>query len=93
MRKMGVALASVTAALVLAAPMGAQAGVTCKWVKGWCPHEDFVVRRESEHGSPDHDRDHGSDKTHSVPEPGTLMLLAAGVTAVGGAALRRKNKK
>lgn len=86
MRKMGVALASVTAALVLAAPMGAQAGVTCKWVKSWCPASDFVVRGESDH-------DHGSDKTHSVPEPGTLMLLAAGVTAVGGAALRRKNKK
>jgi hypothetical protein len=80
MRKMGIALASVTAALVLAAPMGAQAGVTCKWVKSWCPADDFVVRGESE-------------KRHSVPEPGTLMLLAAGVTAVGGAALRRKNKK
>jgi len=84
MRKMGVALASVTAALVLAAPMGAQAGVTCKWVKSWCTSDNFVVHEESEHES---------DKRRSVPEPGTLMLLAAGVTAVGGAALRRKNKK
>ena len=80
MRKMGVALASVTAALVLAAPMGAQAGVTCKVVRSWCTADNFVVREESE-------------KARSVPEPGTLMLLAAGVTAVGGAALRRKNKK
>ena len=80
MRKMGVALASVATALVLAAPMGAQAGVTCRVVKSWCTTDNFVVHEES-------------DKTRSVPEPGTLMLLAAGVTAVGGVALRRKNKK
>jgi len=75
---MGVALASVTAALVLAAPMGAQAGVTCKMVKSWCTADRFE-REES--------------TTRSVPEPGTLMLLAAGVTAVGGAALRRRKSK
>ena len=86
MRKMGVALASVTAALVLAAPMAAHAGVTCRLVKSWCAHDNFVVHEESEKG-------YESDKRRSVPEPGTLMLLAAGVTAVGGAALRRKNKK
>lgn len=38
----------------------------------------------------------GSDpngSSTSVPEPGTLMLLAAGVTAIGGAALRRRRLK
>ena len=45
----------------------------------------------------DHDGgDKGSNPNGSptsVPEPGTLVLLAAGVTAIGGAALRRRRLK
>lgn len=45
-----------------------------------------------ENGNPTSAPSAGAPST-SVPEPGTLMLLAAGVTAIGGAALRRRRSK
>jgi hypothetical protein len=84
MRQVGLALA-VTALMALGAPI-AEAGATCKIIPSWCPG-DSSTKGESHNGTI------GTTRT-SVPEPGTLMLLAAGVTAVGSAVYRRrKNKK
>jgi len=60
----------------------AEAGASCKWVKTWCPHE-------TKH----YDNDGHPGKPHPVPEPATLMLLGAGVSAVGAAVLRNRKKK
>jgi PEP-CTERM motif len=71
MRKMGLALGAVVALIALAAPT-AEAGVSCKMVKSFCPDDVRPVKRTS------------------VPEPATLLLLGAGVTAVGAAVARRR---
>jgi hypothetical protein len=60
----------------------AEAAVTCKILQSMCAD----IRQAEKF-------DHAQAPT-SVPEPATLMLLGAGVTAVGAAvARRRKNKK
>ena len=85
MRKTALALIAATGiAAICAAP--AQAFSTCSSVHSWCgPSESNKgTTRDGAPGA-------GSGTTTtSVPEPGTLVLLAAGVAAVGGAALRRK---
>lgn len=80
MRQLGWAL-SVTG-LMLIGLQGAEAGVTCKIVPGWCPAHDNNSNVNTAGGKPT-----------SVPEPATLMLLGAGVSAVGAAALRRRKQK
>jgi len=85
MRQVGLAFAAVATLMALGAPI-AEAGVTCKIIPSWCPG-DSSAKTENKNGTI------GTPRT-SVPEPGTLMLLAAGITAVGGAVYRRrKNKK
>ena len=80
MRKLGWALIGVTAFTAFGLQT-AVAGETCKIVPSWCPAD-----RDTGHGE--------QARATSVPEPATLMLLGAGVSAVGAAALRRrKNKK
>jgi PEP-CTERM motif len=62
----------------------AHAAVTCSIIPSWCPAGE----------SGDQSNNKGdSHPRKSVPEPGTMMLLAAGVTAVGGAVWRRKRAK
>jgi hypothetical protein len=66
----------------------ADAGVSCKMVRSWCP---AVLKADIHHGAPKGDDDRAPT---SVPEPEMLALLGAGAAAVGAAALRRrKNKK
>ena len=88
MRKTALALIAVAGvAAVVGAPV-ANATATCFAVRSWCGPEknDKVTVHESSYVA---DKKPGT----SVPEPGTLVLLAAGVTAIGGAALRRRRAK
>ena len=91
MRKTALALIAATGmAAILGAPV-ANAFSTCSSVHSWCGDKENnkgTNREGSPAGSPGTGT--GTTTTTSVPEPGTLVLLAAGVTAIGGAALRRK---
>lgn len=87
MRQVGLAFVAVMALMALGAPL-AEAAITCKIIHSMCPDDRSSNEDHNHNGGTT-----GTEKT-SVPEPGTLMLLAAGVTAVGGAVYRRrKNKK
>jgi hypothetical protein len=82
MKQTRLALISV-AALMAFGVSTAEAAITCSIHKSMCAD----IERADKHNGRD-------QAPTSVPEPATLMLLGAGVTAVGAAvARRRKNKK
>ena len=90
MRQTSFALVAVAVLMGLGAPI-AEAGVTCKIIRSWCPSDNSTKRPDA---SVNNSNGNGNSNKTSVPEPGTLLLLAAGVSAAGAAVYRRrKNKK
>jgi PEP-CTERM motif len=87
MRKTALALIAVAGVAAVVAAPAANAFGTCSSVHSWCGGP-----QESNKGTNREGQGH-SVPTASVPEPGTLALLAAGVTAIGGAAWRRRRSK
>ena len=86
MRKTALALIAVAGVAAVVGAPSANAFGTCSSVHSWCgPQESNKGTNRDSHGN----GDQGTPST-SVPEPGTLVLLAAGVTAIGGAAWRRR---
>ncbi|HEX4676446.1 MAG TPA: PEP-CTERM sorting domain-containing protein [Steroidobacteraceae bacterium] len=93
MKRMGWAFVAA-AALMSLGTTAADAAVTCKLIALMCPADKHNDRfgHESHPGNLGQDSD-PVIKT-SVPEPTSLLLLGAGVSAVGAAiARRRKNNK
>ena len=86
MRKTALALIAVAGVAAVVGAPTANAFGTCSSVHSWCGPQ------ESNKGTNREGKDQGTPST-SVPEPGTLVLLAAGVTAIGGAAWRRRRSK
>jgi hypothetical protein len=87
MRKTALALIAVAGVAAVVSAPTANAFATRSSV------HSASVPQDSNKGT---DRDGNGNKgapNTSVPEPGTLVLLAAGVTAIGGAALRRRRSK
>jgi hypothetical protein len=95
MRKTALALIAVAGVAAVVGAPTASAFATRSSV-----HEsNKVSNRQGTQGNQGSDQDSGDKGSNpngsptSVPEPGTLVLLAAGVTAIGGAALRRRRLK
>jgi hypothetical protein len=90
MRKTALALIAATGMAAIMAAPAANAFSSCSSVHSWCSGDKENNKGTTRDGSPSGSPGSGTTTSTSVPEPGTLVLLAAGVTAIGGAALRRK---
>jgi hypothetical protein len=93
MRQVGLTVVAIVA-LMSVGTTAAEAGVSCKIIPSWCPADKHNDRfgHESRPGTFGQDSDPVTRT--SVPEPTSLLLLGAGVSAVGAAiARRRKNKQ
>jgi PEP-CTERM motif len=86
MRKTALALIAVVGvAAVVGAPTANAFATRSSVHSSGVPQESNKVTK--------HDGQGNSVPTASVPEPGTLALLASGVTAIGAAAWRRRRAK
>jgi hypothetical protein len=82
MRKTALALIAAAGVAAIVGAPAANAAATCWAVRSFCGPADN--HKGTNHEAP--------ASPSSVPEPGTLALLAAGVTAIGGAAWRRRRR-
>jgi len=91
MRKTALALIAVAGVAAVVSAPTANAFGTCSSVHSWCG--DHASNKGTSRQGQEGDTSTNPNNPTSVPEPGTLVLLAAGVTAIGGAALRRRRSK